>query len=232
MSFDGGGSEGVENVVVEKVGVLYNWSIEYKFVGGKMNYSIYNRRSIRKYIDKQVSKEMIDQIIDAGRMAPSAKNRQPWKYIVLGGKDKSEFLEYMWKGILREENEQPLLPNSKNGIPDAKNTWNIMMQAPILIVILNTNGKSPLAEIDTDSRVTEICDTLSIGASIENMLLKATEIGLGTLWIANTCYAYKELTEYLKTTQQLVGAIALGCADETPKQRPRKKIEDIVEYRL
>ena len=65
-----------------------------------------------------------------------------------------ENLEHMWKGILREENEQPLLPNSKNGIPDAKNTWNIMMQAPILIVILNTNGKSPIDEIDTDNRVT------------------------------------------------------------------------------
>ena len=197
-----------------------------------MSYSIYNRRSIRKYLDKQVSKEMIEQIVDAGRMAPSAKNRQPWKYIVLGGENKLEFLEHMWKGILREEKEQPLLLNSKNGIPDAKNTWDIMMQAPILIVILNINGKSPLDEIDTDNRVTEICDTLSIGASIENMLLKATEIGLGTLWIANTCYAYKELTEYLKTTQQLVGAIALGYADENPTQRPRKKMEDIVEYRL
>ena len=175
---------------------------------------------------------MIEQIIDAGRMSPSAKNRQPWQYIVLGGESKSEFLKHMWKGILREENEYALLPNSRNGLSDAKNTWNIMQQAPILIIILNSNGKSPFDEVDVDSRFVEICDTLSIGASIENMLLKATEIGLGTLWIANTCYAYKELTEYLETTQQLVGAIALGYADEMPTQRPRKKMEDIVEYRL
>lgn len=197
-----------------------------------MNNSIYQRRSIRKYLYKQVPKEMIEKIIDAGRMSPSAKNRQPWQYIVLGGENKSEFLKHMWEGILREENEYALLPNSKNGIPDAKNTWKIMMQAPILIVILNTNGKNPFDVVDVDNRITEICDTLSIGASIENMLLKATEMGLGTLWIANTCYAYKELTEYLETTQQLVGAIALGYADESPMQRPRKKIEDIVEYRL
>ncbi|MBD5134683.1 MAG: nitroreductase family protein [Lachnospiraceae bacterium] len=197
-----------------------------------MNNSIYYRRSIRKYLDKQVPKEMIAQIIDAGRMSPSAKNRQPWRYIVLGGKNKSEFLKHMWKGILREENECALLANSKNGISDAKNTWKIMMQAPILIVILNTNGKNPFDVIDPDSRFSEICDTLSIGASIENMLLKATEMNLGTLWIANTCYAYKEITEYLETTHQLVGAIALGYADESPTQRPRKNIEDIVEYRL
>ena len=197
-----------------------------------MNNSIYNRRSIRKYLDKQVPRELIGQIIDAGRMAPSAKNRQPWQYIVLGGENKSEFLKCMWKGILREEDECAMLPNSKNGITDAKNTWNIMKRAPVLIVVLNNNGKSPFDMVDADSRFVEICDTLSIGASIENMLLKATEIGLGTLWIANTCYAYKELTEYLETTQQLVGAIALGYADETTVQRPRKKMEDIVEYRL
>ena len=197
-----------------------------------MNNSIYNRRSIRKYLDKQITQELIEQIIDAGRMSPSAKNRQPWKYIVLGGENKLEFLKCMWKGILREENENSLLPNSKNGLADAKNTWNIMMQAPILIVVLNNNGKNPFDMIDADSRFVEICDTLSIGASIENMLLTATEIGLGTLWIANTCYAYKELTEYLETTQQLVGTIALGYADENPIQRPRKQLEDIVEYRL
>lgn len=197
-----------------------------------MNHSIYQRRSIRKYSDKQVSRETIAQIIDAGRMAPSAKNRQPWRYIVLGGENKSEFLRHMWEGILREEKEHALLPNSHNGIPDAKNTWKIMTQAPILIVVLNINGGNPFDAIDPDSRFTEICDTLSIGASIENMLLKATEMNLGTLWIANTCYAYKEITEYLETTQQLIGAIALGYADESPAQRPRKKLEDIVEYRL
>lgn len=197
-----------------------------------MNNSIYNRRSIRKYLDKQIPQELIEQIIDAGRMSPSAKNRQPWKYIVLGGENKLEFLKCMWKGILREENENAMLPNSKNGLSDAKNTWNVMMQAPILIVVLNNNGKNPFDMVDADSRFVEICDTLSIGASIENMLLKATEIGLGTLWIANTCYAYRELTEYLETTQQLVGAIALGYADEEPSQRPRKQMEDIVEYRL
>ena len=195
--------------------------------------SIYNRRSIRKYVvDKEVPPEIIEKIIDAGRVAPSAKNRQPWKYIVLGGERKEEFLEQMWNGILREENGDTALPNSKSGILDAKNTWKIMVQAPILIVVLNTDGKNPFAEIDADNRIVEICDTLSVGASIQNILLKATEIGLGTLWIANTCYAYEELTTYLDTDCQLVGAIALGYADENPEQRPRRCLEDIVEYRL
>lgn len=197
-----------------------------------MNKAIYNRRSIRKYVNKNIPIELIEQIVDAGRMAPSAKNRQPWKYIVFGGKSKEEFLEQMEKGIAREEGEKAFLPNSKHGIPDAKHTLKVMKEAPIIIAILNTNGNTPFAPIETDDRITEICDTLSIGASIENMLLKAEEMGLGTLWIANTCFAYKELTTYLDTTKQLIGAIAVGYPDEKPAQRPRKKMAEIVEYRL
>lgn len=59
----------------------------------KMNYNenpIYTRRSIRKYEDKPISRELLEQIIDAGRVAPSAKNRQPWKFLVYSGEAKRE----------------------------------------------------------------------------------------------------------------------------------------------
>ena len=61
---------------------------------------------------------------------------------------------------------------------------------------------------------------------------KANEMGMGTLWVANTFYAYEELTEYLGTTHQLVGAIALGYPAEDPTPRPRKLMEETVEYRM
>ena len=149
--------------------------------------AIYGRRSIRKYKDMQVDKQLITDMIDAGRVAPSAKNRQPWKYIVFFGQSKEEMLDKMEAGINREENISPSLPNSSSGIPDARNTLKIMREAPVIILVLNTNGKSPFEPVSADGRITEICDTLSIGASIQNILLKATELGLGTLWIANTC---------------------------------------------
>ena len=107
----------------------------------------------------------------------------------------------------------------------------IMREAPVTIIILNENGRTPYENIDTDKRVSEICDSLSIGASVENMLLRATELGLGTLWIANTCFAYDELVEYIGTENQLVGAVALGVPDEEPASRPRKQLEDVLEYR-
>ena len=68
--------------------------------------AIYDRRSIRKYQDREVSMELIEQLIDAARMAPSAKNRQPWKYIVYTGDGKQKLTDAMAKGIEREESGQ------------------------------------------------------------------------------------------------------------------------------
>lgn len=193
--------------------------------------SIYERRSIRKYQDQGVPPAFIEEILNAGRMAPSAKNRQPWKYVVCGGTYKKELLRAMHSGLEREEQGRTDLPGSRYGIPDAKNTLRIMQEAPVIIVILNTNARSPFLPVDNDERLSEICDSLSVGASVENMLLAAEELGLGTLWIANTCFAYPELAAYLNTEDQIVGAVAVGFADEEPPQRPRKRLDEIAEYR-
>lgn len=192
---------------------------------------IIERRSIRRYKPDAVKKEIIEEIIMAGMLAPSAKNRQPWKYIVYSGEAKSKLLDEMEKGLIRERDGDKLLPKSQHGLPDAFNTLKIMREAPVLIIIENTNGQSPYTDIDSDGRIAEICDTLSIGASVQNMLLKATELGYGTLWIANTCFAYKELVDFIKIKGQLVGAISLGISDEHPNPRPRKRIEEVVEFK-
>ncbi len=194
--------------------------------------ALYDRRSIRRYKDKPISKEIIEQIIDAGRQAPSAKNRQPWKCIVFENEAKAELLSCMERGLEREYKGEAVLPKSRFGLTDARHTLRIMRQAPVVIVVLNTNGESPFLPIDEDKRVSEICDSLSIGAFIQNMLLEAQELGMGTLWIANTCFAYPELVEYLQTEEQLIGAVALGYPDEKPAARPRKELEEIVEWRV
>lgn len=118
-------------------------------------------------------------------------------------------LSIMKKGIEMEE-INPRIPLLVSGIPDAKITLRIMETALIVIIVLNINGKSPFIQLDADDRFTEMNDLFSIGISIENMLLKADELNIGTLWIGNTCFAYQELMEYIGSTAELVGAIALG----------------------
>lgn len=147
------------------------------------------------------------------------------------GTTKDELLNCMEKGLVREQNAEKLLPDMQNGLTDAFNTLKIMKEAPIIIIIENTNVFPPYSEINTDNRVEEICDTLSIGASVQNILLTATELGYGTLWIANTCFAYTELVDFIKVEGQLVGAISLGVPNENPNRRPRNEFKDVVEFR-
>lgn len=193
--------------------------------------SIESRRSIRKYKPDTVTKELIDIIVNAARLAPSAKNRQPWKYIAYISAEKNKLLEIMESSLIKEQEKHYLLPNSQNGLPDAFNTLKIMKTAPAIIIVVNTNGHNPFEAADSDTRIAEICDSLSIGASVENMILKATDLGLGTLWIANTCFAYNDLMNFIGEKGQLAGAVALGYADEQPPLRPRKELSEILEYR-
>ncbi len=189
------------------------------------------RRSIRKYTSESVACNQLEAMIGAARHAPSAKNRQPWKYIVYMEKSKAELLDVMEKALINEQKEHALLPKSAWALPDAFHTLEIMRNAPAVIIVMNPDGKSPYGQLDADARLAEISDSLSIGASIENMLLKATELGLGTLWIANTCFAYNDLMEFINSPGQLIGAVAVGYADEKPNPRPRKEMGEILEYR-
>lgn len=192
--------------------------------------TIVNRRSIRKYKPDTIPSEIIENIIKAGALAPSAKNRQPWKFIVVTGESKAEMLSVMKTGLEREKSS-PLLPNSSIHIKDAEYTLSIMKQAPVIIFIINPLGINLHETLTPEDRIYEICNAQSIGAAIENMILTATESGLGSLWICNTYFAYEELCRWLNTDGELFAALAIGYADEAPSARPRKKTDSITEWR-
>ena len=192
---------------------------------------IYDRRSIRKFSDTPIPKEDMIEIIQSGIKAPSSKNRQPWKYIVVQGREKEEMLEVFRRGISREENEWALLPQSRQHISLAKYTVDIMEDAPVIVFVVNSLGKSILSELTPEERISEICNIQSISASIQNMLLSATEKGIGSLWICDIYFAYSELCEWLNSEGQLVAAIAFGYPDESPRERPRKSLNDVVVWR-
>ncbi len=193
--------------------------------------AIYDRRSIRKFKNTPISQSDITDIIQSGIKAPSSKNRQPWKYIVIQGSAKEEMIRVFRRGIEREEKDSALLPQSKQHIAGAKYTVDIMEEAPTIIFVINTLGKSILSELTPEERVYEICNIQSISASIQNMLLAAADKGIGSLWICDIYFAYSELCEWLGSEGQLIAAVAFGYPNEFPQERPRRKIDDIVEWR-
>lgn len=192
--------------------------------------AIMNRRSIRKYKEQQIPREYLEEIIQAGIMAPSSKNRQPWMFTVVSGAAKKEMLSVMSQG-LQEEKTNPLLPGSAPYLEGAWRTWEIMKQAPVIILIKNELAK-PLSEsLTIDERESEICNAQSIGAAIENMILTATKLGIGSLWICDTCFAQRQLQAWLGGMGELYAALALGYPAENPACRPRKVLAEVVEWR-
>lgn len=188
------------------------------------------RRSIRKFKNTPVPRHIIEEIIKAGALAPSSKNRQPWHFVVTTGKAKEEALAAMEQG-LRREAQQPLLPESAQYIAGAWNTLAIMRQAPVIIFVVNPLGLDLLTPQNAENRVFEICNAQSIGAAVENMSLAAVESGLSSLWICDIYFAYRELCVWLNCGGELAAAFALGYAGKAPMPRPRKNFDDIVEWR-
>ena len=118
--------------------------------------------------------------------------------------------------IRNEETEERKLDTNSS----VKFTAGIMKESPVLILVLK--------EYDDDWKTG---DALSIGGAIEHICLRATDLGLGSLWIRDIVYTQKEIAKLVGYgNMELISAISIGYPDESPKQRPRKKLNEVLEW--
>lgn len=172
---------------------------------------IENRRSVRKYLNKKVEEEKLVQILESARLAPSGSNTQPWNYIII-------------------ESEK-----TREKLSKADNNQSWMMTAPVFIVCvadircrIDKNQDIRLDENSPEPELKQIIRDTAI--SIEHILLEADNVGLATCWTA--WFKQEDVRPVLNIPEDkyVCGIITLGYADETPKQRPRRKFEEIVRY--
>lgn len=184
--------------------------------------AISDRRSIRRFEDRQVSRELIEQILDAAIKAPSGKNRQPWRFFVLQGAKKHRIVDIM---------EQRIAAAKESGwnTGSAENSARIMRQAPVLILVFDSCW-TPDEEGGVMDKVANLVDIQSIGAAIQNMLLAAVASGLGTLWICDILFGADGTAAFVGLKGGLVAAVALGYPAESPVPRPRKSREEVVTW--
>jgi nitroreductase len=124
---------------------------------------IYTRRSIRNYLDKPVPKKVINELLNAAVMAPSAMNTQPWHFSIVENKD---LIKDLAQRVIKQ---QGLLGIAiKYGIKLMKRE-SIFYNTPLLIVISGKKGYDFLRE-DTN-------------LAVQNMFLAAKSLGLGSCWI-------------------------------------------------
>ena len=199
--------------------------------------AIKERRSIRKFKSDSISEMDLHTILEAGIAAPSSKNRQPWYFTVVRGETKEELTRVMERGLnLEVKAHEPFLPESMKYINSAFISVNVMRKAPVVVLVSNERGKGTdfTDNLSVDERVAEICNVQSIAAAVENMLLAAQELGIGSLWICDIFFAYPEISEWLEKKNpghgMLVAALCFGYADEAPKTRARKSLHDVVTF--
>lgn len=193
--------------------------------------AIYDRRSIRKFSSRPIDERDLLELMDSAAKAPSSKNSQPWKYVIVTGNAKNEMLDAYRRGLAREGSRDDCPPQWKQYLAAAAHTGDIMKQAPVTVLAVNPLGRGMDAPQTLEERVLEICSIQSISASIQNLLLAATDKGIGSLWICDIYFAYPELSAWLGEEGQLVAAVALGYPEESPAPRPRKPLEEILRWR-
>jgi nitroreductase len=105
----------------------------------------------------------------------------------------------------------------------------IVARAPVTILVFNAGHEHD--GVIFDHVRYNAPDMQSLGGMIQTMLLAAHDQGLGSLWICDVLYAYTPIREWLGRRQELVAAVSLGYADETPAARPRTPWGELTEWR-
>ena len=182
------------------------------------------RRSIRRFKSDPIPDKALQAILMAGTKAPSGRNRQPWRFVVVQGKKCVEMVRAMREGIAKHKAEGM-------DIGSAEWTADVMEQAPVTVFVFNPHGIHPWLERSAEQMWADVVNIQSIGAAIQNMLLAAQDLGIGSLWICDVFEAYGELSRWLGEDSQMIAAVSLGYPAESPEARPRKPVEEVTHWR-
>ncbi len=168
---------------------------------------IAQRRSIRRYQNKPVEREKILACLEAARLAPSADNVQPWRFLVIDDPElKEKFAKEIFSGIY--------------------SVSKFAARAPVLIVIL---ARLDIIANRIGKQIQNIHFYLiDTGIAGEHIVLQAEELGLGTCWIGwfNSRKARKVLN--IPRKYKIVSLISMGYYGQKPsRQQKRKTLEDI-----
>jgi len=170
-----------------------------------LNSLIKERKSVRKYQEKDVSQELLEKILASAGYAPSAGNYQPWEFIVVRN------------------------PSLKADIVEGCNDQKWMLEAPVFIVACINNR---LAGAVYGERGLRLYGIQAVAAAIQNVLLTARSLGLGTCWVG----AFSEIivSRVLQCPDYVrpCAIITLGySADETVKAI-RQDMKEYVHYEV
>lgn len=177
--------------------------------------AIRTRRAVRQYRPDLVKKEDIHTVLDAANWAPSGMNRQPWEFVVVTGKKIAE-MGASYQKVSEEYTKNWDLSPMRGSLSREEfiRFAGSYGGAPVVIVVLTDTNESP------DLRK---ADLESASAAMENLLLTATALGLGTCWMTGPLRDEKTLRTILAIPpdREIVAVTPLGYPEGISRDQPR-----------
>ena len=201
--------------------------------------AIKGRTSIRRFKQSSVPDDDIRKILEAGRLAPSANNTQPWSFLVI--KDK-ETLKKMAAAVREMVDRMiPYAEDEKQAqrLGAYKGTYYTFFEnAPVVIAVFmegyDAGTDKLLARMgypaEDIKRLRPLPGLQSVAAAIEHMLLAIHALGYGSCWMTGPLVAqeaFEKLLGYGKETF-IAALLPIGVPDEHPQARPRKPLDAII----
>jgi nitroreductase len=200
--------------------------------------AIRQRRSIRRFRDDPVPREMIDEILEAARLAPSGSNRQPWRFIVVTDPtERAKLSKICWEQAFIEQAPvvficcADLIAYSKpSRLKRAQEFVDTKVTETLSGKFADPEFRKTLMNMpDTDLQLFRAAAVANTYIAIEHMVLTATALGLGSCWVA-AIGGEGEINAMfnLPNTMVVAAVLPVGYPDSVPPPRPRISISEIL----
>lgn len=187
------------------------------------------RRSVKEYKAKEVSKEVLLRILEAGQWAPSAHNAQPWHFIVI--KDpatKHKLAEAMAKRWNKDLSKNGMQKEQRESLVEA--SVKLFANAPAIIIGCLTMESMDKYPDNPRRKIEYVMAVQSVAAAVQNVLLAAYGEGLGSCWFCAPLFCANIVRKTLKIPKKIdpQALITLGYPAKKPNPSSRKLLEDII----
>ncbi len=189
------------------------------------------RRSIRRYLPVPVPRAVIDRLLEAAVTAPSAHNRQPWRFVVIEQHATREALADAMGARLREDRRRD---GDRGEVieQDVIRSRARLASAPVLIVVcmsMTDMDRYPDARRNAAERTMAV---QSVAMASHGLLLAAHAEGLGACWMCAPLFCPDAVAAVLALPEdwEPQAIVTLGYAADTGKVRPRRPLSQVVRY--
>ena len=188
------------------------------------------RRSIRKFRDDPVPDEIIDELLEAGRIAPSGSNLQPWRFVIVKSDEVKKKLEEVTP--YRFAVQAPVVfvccaDMTASGTRD-KRVTELIESGAFTDVAMDDPNSGKYGKSLSESLSVRGYLSLNVAIAIDHIALRATDLGLGSCWIGRFDQEKTKKILGLGDDLFVVLLLPIGYPAQEPPQRPRLDREKIV----